>query len=165
MTINDTSVVELLKKYKPKFRSDFKKLGLKLKFIGSGAFRNAYQIIDTNLVVKFPNDPEYYEDVEHSQDEIYHIRTINKNAKYKVLRPFIPKLHYANYKYGVIVMDKFQKVRYNDKAAVAVVNVLNEVMNAITGHKSGWYDLSIWNIGIDWDGAYKVLDLGLLGIE
>lgn len=163
-------VLKLLKKHKPKTAEEFKsKIKYPLKKLGSGAFRTTYHIKGTNLVIKFPYVDDTYcdgdyndscENIEHTQEEITNIRNINKKAKYKALRPFMPKIHYTDFRHGIIVMEKYKPARYG-KISKLWGSFINTIIDAIEETRDTWSDLHACNLGIDELGNYKIIDLGI----
>ena len=116
MTIK--KVIRLFKKHTPKTVKEVKKLGLKVKKIGDGAYREVYQIEGLEIVAKFKTtkartiynqkerDAEY-ENSEHMLDEIATYNRINKHDKYKKFRKYVSKIYWYDTTNCVILEKKY----------------------------------------------------------
>ena len=169
------NIIDTIKTHKPKTVYDLKELAIRVKPIGSGAYRKAYRIIDTDIVIKFPDsayleeweggeDNAYNECLDHARQEIKVIRRIETVGKYKGLRPLLPNVYYTNMRHGVIAMEYCKPLRYSSKNQ-AISSLISQFAYAIATGKDnkGWddYDIRRANIGINNNGAYKIIDLGL----
>jgi hypothetical protein len=131
--------LRIIRKVQPKVVIQLEATGLKLREIkirtrkgmkGNGAFRRAYEIVGTGLVVKFPR-PEYSRGVgwvnaEHTRDEVKKIRAL---SQYCSLRPHMPPVYYYNGRDGVMVTDYYPFV-CPDKAKNVI---LSDVIFELTG--------------------------------
>ena len=114
----------------------WKKLGLKFKFLGHGAFREVHRIIGTDLVVKSPLGEgrgaklDYSEGIKHSKSEM---NRLGRLARIDVLKPYLPTVHYYDAKDGQIVMKYYpeiaeaQKVELLGKVVKSLVSKLANV--------------------------------------
>jgi hypothetical protein len=164
----EDDVIKLFKKHKPIKPDEIKPYlsGLKLRKVGSGAFRDVYRIGTLNLVAKFPktyiSDFDYEDNVSHALHEIKLIKKIKKFKKYLALKPFLTKLHYANTKNGVIVTDYCPAIRPS-AIGTAVSNIINPLFETVLKRKNGEdMDIHEYNIGRTHDGFFKVIDLGMI---
>lgn len=156
MTISE--LIKLFEKYNFKSVEKAKKAGLKLTYIGSGAFREAYRIGKLPVIVKFP-----YSSSEHSRREISIISKINRQNKYEYLRPYVPKIYYSNPKTGVIIMEQCKpfKSEITGKYELAC-KVLRDLVMSLFGPFAS-DDLYCSNLGysLAYDKQLKILDFGL----
>src|SRR5208337_4505065 len=90
-----------IRKYQPKNLLETTKLGMICLFVGEGAFRSAYKIVGTTLLIKFPlmyqtddHDGKY-----HTRAEIRKIRAL---SKFKSLRKAMPPVYYYKSNDGVM---------------------------------------------------------------
>jgi hypothetical protein len=156
-------IVTLLRTHKPKTVKDLKAIGFSLKSIGSGAFRSCYVINNDDLrnrvVVKIPLSG--WSNCDHAQHEIYMIRKINKTKRYAALQPFMPRILYADYRHGIIVVPYYYALG-ESKGCVAA-NVLSKVADAVfEDNNSDERDITSWNIRQTKEGDLKIIDLGLV---
>ena len=159
------AIISLFKKHRPKTPKEARALGLSLNCAGSGAFREVYVIGKKLLVVKFPLLTRSKADnIDHAQHEIYVIRKINKTQKYAALRPFVPVIHYADYRHGVLLTDYYYHV--GQSKSVLVSQVLSQVADAIFDDTDNMdsvdRDVAGYNIMQTKAGMFKLIDLGLL---
>lgn len=153
-------VISLFKKHKPKTAKAAIKLGIKLKYLSSGVYRDAYYIQRLGIVIKFPRPltkkygKEWHEcNLNHAQLEIDALNTIWYVSK--VLSKHLPKVYYIDRDNGVIIVKKYKidfKYRYY-KFAYKIAQILG-----LDGNNT---DYCGSNIGIDTDGTKILLDLGL----
>jgi hypothetical protein len=100
--INDA--LRLIKLWKPRTFEGFAMTGMRLTFIGCGAFRQVFQIAALPLVVKFPktDDDDLKTCIRHS---VIEVRKIKALREFSILRPHLPKIYYFDKASGVIVME------------------------------------------------------------
>jgi len=167
-------VVNDFRKNKPATKEDVQEMGLKLRPIGEGAFREVYQIKGCNLVVKIPMSEydastgsplkDYHS--EHSQEEMLWYTKIMRNYKYKKLRKYMPEIYYYH-ENGLILMKKYRKFHYgcNYRRINILEQILNDIFNFILRENRNWRDLNnTGNIGIDNEtDQLVILDLGCFG--
>jgi hypothetical protein len=99
-----------IRAHKPSSPAAFRKIGLPVRWLKSGVFRETCRIINCDLVVKFPlGDPDgdgrssrkYARGRQHTRTEIARIKRL---LKFKFMEPYIPKVHYHDPKSGTLVM-------------------------------------------------------------
>jgi len=126
--------LRIIRKVQPKVVIQLEATGLKLREIkirtrkgmkGNGAFRRAYEIVGTGLVVKFPR-PDYADNAGHTRDEVKKIRAL---SQYRSLRPHMPPVYYYNGRDGVMVTDYYPFVCTDREKNV----ILSDVIFELTG--------------------------------
>jgi hypothetical protein len=139
-------------------------LGLKCVHVGFGVFRSAYHIKDTNLVIKFPQEPDKTYAKFHSAAEV---RKIKHFIQYKSLRPHMPKIYYYDPKSGVIVMKRYYKMRKTEGPLVNHWNdgeydwrllLIGKLIKDLTGKQ--FEDGFGSNLAVDEKNVLKIIDLG-----
>jgi len=150
----------IIKKFEPKTREEFSDFGLKLKSIGSGAFRRTFQIVGYNVVVKLPYLDSNFNfsecDIDHSRTEWNAYKNLSKKKKYAKLRPFLPKI-YCCTKNGIILMKKYSKTRGERRVLKSKHKALLDTIYNTFGHSCDVY----WqNIGLTGAGKLKIFDFG-----
>jgi hypothetical protein len=155
-------IVKLLKIHKPKTVEATRKLGIKLRFIADGAYRNTYKIKDVPLVMKFPKGRSGRD---HSSAEIQTIRTINKKKMYKPLREFMPTMYYGDARNGIIMMEYYKplvSIRGGQKYIIG--RLMKKCMAQLWPEAKKDYtsmDIHSANIGVNEDNDNVVfIDLG-----
>jgi hypothetical protein len=103
------TVLRAIIKSRPRTPEEFRKAGIKLRYIDHGVFREVYKIQGCPLVVKFPlNDEQDFEGgVQHSMAEV---RRIARLSRIQELKPNLPRVHYIDKKSGVLVMDYYHHI-------------------------------------------------------
>jgi hypothetical protein len=98
------AAIQSIKLWKPQTFEDFAKTGMRLTFIGEGAFRTVFQIAALPLVIKFPRteDDDLRTCIRHSVIEVRKIKTLQK---FSIMRPHLPRVYYSDKRAGVIVME------------------------------------------------------------
>lgn len=149
--------LRLIKKHRPATFLAAHELGLRMRHIGSGVFRKAYRIKDTDLVIKFiMEDGDEY----HAREEI---RNYKKLKTSRTLRDCLPKLFYFDKKSGTSVWEFFparvNKHDLSDKLSALV----GELASELTG--ANFTDVHSDNIRAEssvWGGYTKLkfIDLG-----
>lgn len=126
--MNLATTIRRIKRFRPRTFKDFGKVGIRFgKNLGEGVFREAYQIKDLPLVVKFPIEDD---GIDHSRDEMRKIRTL---SKFKFLRKYLPKVYYYDRQSGVIVMKFYEDFEDYDDACDAVGTLAGELIKRLTG--------------------------------
>jgi hypothetical protein len=112
------TVLRAIIKSRPRTPEEFRKAGIKLRYIDHGVFREVYKIQDCPLVVKFPlnEDQDFAGGVAHSISEV---RRIARLGKIKELKPHLPRIYYHDKKGGVLVMAYYH--RMTDSRAVELL--------------------------------------------
>jgi len=152
-------VVQLIKDNGPSELKDFKKLGLKLKRVGIGAFRSVYKIKGVSLVVKFPlNESGKI----HSRAEYDVILDINSSWSHnnKILKQYLPEIFYFDPESTVIVMHYYKELSHA-KARLVEGVIDNLVKLTWPFAKDEDTDIGYANLGLSPDGSHPIfLDLG-----
>lgn len=143
-------ITYIIRRFDLKTREDFKDFGLKLKHVGSGAFRKVYQIVGYDLVVKIPRGVGW--DKAHSKTEWYAYKRLKKLKKYKFLHKYLPNMYCCS-KSGTILIDKHTfKGRSMDQ-----IHKLRTECYDIFGDSCDIYGQ---NVGLDKKGNLKIVDFG-----
>jgi hypothetical protein len=131
-----------------------------LKYIGDGAYRTVYQVIGTNIIVKFSQSFEWCRD--HALKE-YETVTKLRDSKLKrhiAIKEHLPELYHYNHATGVTV-GRYYKLLPEDAWAERSA-VSSKILKAC---KTGFGDLeNSGNIGKDEKGVLKILDAGCLSV-
>jgi len=123
-------VLRIIRTTHPKTAHELESMGLRLREIlsktkeGNGAFRRAYRIVGTNLVIKFPQIG--WECKQHTRDEVKKIRAL---SKYRSLKKHLPPVYYYNQRDGVMVTDYYRFI-CPDKSKNSI---LSDVILEMTG--------------------------------
>jgi hypothetical protein len=150
-------VISFFKKNRPSF--DEIKTRFSLTKIGKGLFRDVYAIDD--LVVKIPRksnlETDHTSNLYHAREEIRQIIRIRKMKKYRLLRPFLPEIHYFDQKSGILLMPFY--VKPTKKEAEVAAEILSRLAREV-GHHSGG-DIHDQNVMYDFENeTYVIVDLG-----
>lgn len=159
-------VLKLIDTYRPRNAEDaLIACSLPLKYVGDGAYRYAFEIVGTNLVIKFPKGTDMEPTNVNIQHSIIEYRSVTKVLKSKArkmqaLKKYMPKMYYCNQD-GVVVVRKYKLLstgprhdRWRSDLSVKICKALQLFSGDI--ENSG-------NIGIDGRGTLKILDAGYLG--
>lgn len=141
-------------------------------YIGSGAFRNVYQI-GFEHVIKIPitrnsqlnplseSGNYYYDnysaDKDHSLNEwnaYVDIKTAGKRSPFSRLKPHLPKIHHYNSETSIILMDKYPLIKKGDYRIKQLRDLVHEVID------SDGADVWEGNVGENKYGNAVLLDLG-----
>lgn len=147
-------ITNILRDPRIKLYSDFPK-EIKTKFLGEGCFREAHRILDTNLVVKFPQVLDCTSR-EHGRKEMRHIK---RALRFSSLRRYVPVIYYFNHKTTVTLMRFYSPVP-NDDYYSGVCDCLGPLYTDIF-HPRGGDDIGQSNCGLDTNGNVKILDWGI----
>ncbi len=103
------TVLRAIIKNRPRTPEEFRKAGIKLRYIDHGVFREVYKIQGCPLVVKFPlnEEQDFAGGVQHSISEV---RRIKRLFRIHELKPHLPKIHYFDKEGGVLVMSYYHRV-------------------------------------------------------
>lgn len=155
-------IIASLSRHKPK---DVKELLELCKFhlahVGSGLYRDTYEIIGSGYVVKVPTSSKG--DIEHSVIEFnawYNI--MHSSDTFAPLHPFMPHIPYFNANTGVLLMEKYD-TSYRKRLVPLrpMIKRAKQTAKALMGYGSGSdLDLHSQNFGVDSHGALKIIDLG-----
>ena len=88
------TVLRAIIKNRPRTPEEFRKAGIKLRYIDHGVFREVYKIQGCPLVVKFPlnEEQDFAGGVQHSVSEV---RRIKRLFRIQELKPHLPKVRYS----------------------------------------------------------------------
>lgn len=157
--------LELIAHYHPKTERDLMvKCGFSLRPVGGGAYRDAYQIIGTDLIIKLPRREGVTKaridySIEHTRLEVDAINKVNKSRakRWQMFKGLMPEVLYYNFTYGVVVMQKYKKVgSERHRSAISKLDTLVSKYNNLE-------DCDVYNSG-NWaeddEGNMKLIDLG-----
>src|ERR1700675_3136620 len=156
--------LKLIRQHRPENLLTVTNLGLNLIHVGSGAFRSAYRIKDTDLVIKFPQESDKRYAKFHSAAEV---RKIKHFTQYKSLRPHVPKIYYHDTKTGVIVMKRYYPISKSEGPLVNHHNdgefdwrllLIGKLIKDLTG--KSFEDGSGSNLAVDEKNVLKFIDIG-----
>jgi len=127
-------------------------LCLQLEYLGSGAFRDAYRIAHTDLLVKFPLG---HDGKVHSRAEM---RKNQKLGGYPFLKKHLPPVYYWNSKTGVLVTKYYPHAKLR-RTWDAMGVVIGELLKNLVGveHTDLWSGAD--NVRMD-NGYLVFTDLG-----
>ena len=155
MTIMEVN--SLLTENNPKTVEEIKKLGIKLRSLGSGAYRYVYKVVGLPIVLKIPLDNPASR--RHSEEEIKVIKKINRLKKYRKLRKYMPYIHFYNPTTRMIGMQYYDTTRnpYKNRMASILTDLIEEIWPGVDKSSA---DVHSANIAFDSDGQIKIIDLG-----
>jgi len=153
----------LIRRGQPKTVEEARALGLgALVEVGQGAFRTAYRIYGTNLLIKFPLmfhyvhlTPSVWHDKEgknHTRMEVKKIWALRESP---VMRKHIPPVYYFNGRDGVMVTKYYPKSKW---ISSATNNLVHELIKEYCGVILG--DLSADNVRTEPARNLIFIDLG-----
>ena len=152
--------MQKLLKHHPKTLKDFKKIKLELIPLSRGAYRTAYRIKGSNVVVKIPVSDDS-SNLVHAREEIKAINQIKrfkrKNAK---IIKMLPEIYYFDDKSGVTAMKYYKKIRGN--LAYTVSGLVEDIIELIYPKDTyvGGMDIHGSNVHVDENGNTIIIDLG-----
>ena len=156
MTTNE--IVKLIKKYKPTSAVALRRLGFKLKGMGTGLYRKTYSIIGFGLVIKFNVG---WDNGEHAYNEIKVIKRILRYDKYKPLRKYVPKIYWFDRKTGTTLVQQYEKMRNSRRYKKAMDTIDTKAYNILKAAD----DLHSANFAIERSPSgkeqLKIIDWGL----
>lgn len=168
MTIEQ--VVDTFKKERPTdVETVLQNCGVSLRHLGSGSYRDVYQVDNLPLVVKIPScwhglrstrarRKNIAESVEHSVREMDTLRRVVRSTrKYVLLQRFMPTIYHFNRRTGVMLMPKYGKIKTDEQRKICLA--VTQYLNTLVGWRG---DLSEDNYGVTHDGNIVVLDVGYL---
>jgi hypothetical protein len=127
-------------------------------------FRSAYRVKDTDLVIKFPQEPNKNYAKSHSAAEV---RKIKHFTQYKSLRPHLPKIFYHDKKSGVLVMKRYYPISRSEGPLVNHCNdgeydwrllLIGKLIEDLTGKP--FEDGFGRNLAVDENNVLKFIDIG-----
>jgi len=106
--------------------------GLKLRLLGSGAFREGFKVVNADVVIKFPISKSTSQGVKHSAQEVRRIRRLRESS---TLAPFLPEVLYYDRASGVIAMRYYSEFEDFEKQADAMGKMIGKMIYRISGVK------------------------------
>lgn len=162
--MNEHTLIHRLSRHHPKtVQGVLDCCGFPLQWIGSGTFRDAYHVTGTSLVIKVPrfdsDKATLKYNIQHARDEFSIWRRMKvAKLKYAAFKSYLPELIYFDTKTGIMVVRKYNKVRYS-KIANKLIRELEASITATM--KTAEADIHYGNLGLDKDGNIKIIDMGL----
>ena len=157
-------VIKLVDTHRPKDITSALYCGLPLKYAGDGAYRTAYEVVGTNLVIKFPKNDEgmLIHNQQHSLHEYQAILKVlrSKAKSLQALRKHMPKVYYCN-RDGVMIVRKYKLLSEHRKADKIRALLSQQICKVLKLYSADLENSG--NVGIDGRGTLKVLDAGFLG--
>lgn len=118
---------------KPQTHKDFKAIGLPLRWIGTGAFRECCEILNCDLVVKFPlSRKKYVSGRRHTATEMARLKRLKQH---RVMLPHLPEVFYYDKMRGIVVMRKYPKYDNFEDQADAMGQMIQRLIYAVVGIK------------------------------
>jgi hypothetical protein len=152
MTKKKKQTLQILKKLRPSCSTDLRGV-LKYRYLDSGCFRSVYLLPDIDCVIKFPIASKH-----HSRREVLISDKIRRRHSLRHLVRYIPKIHYADLKTGVVVMERLFPIKVKDRDSI---DIIKSMFKDSLGCRYGG-DIHWSNSGRNRRGQIKVLDLGLI---
>ena len=153
--------LRLIRKHHPATLLETSQLCLRLVYHGEGAFRKAYRIAGTKLLIKFPQTADrkttsygYTTDRCHTRSEV---RKIKKLREFKSLRTHVPPVYYFNSRHGVMVTEFYPSTagwRIENEMRVVFSHVIKELTGVVLE------DLGDDNFKLNRRGELVFADLG-----
>ena len=123
------TVLSRITKSRPTTPVEFRAIGIKLRFIDAGVFREVYKISGAPLVVKFPIDEDGRADgIQHSISEVSRIKRL---ASIKELTPHLPKVHYHDRKNGIMVMQFYPRPKDDAETVELLGKIIKKLVSRI----------------------------------
>jgi hypothetical protein len=123
------TVISRIVKARPTSPTAFKSIGVKLRYLDAGVFREVYKISGCPLVVKFPLDDDGIADgIQHSISEV---NRINRLSKIKELVPHLPKILYHDRKNGILVMRYYPRPRDAEQTVEMLGKIIKKLVSRI----------------------------------
>jgi hypothetical protein len=137
MTTRKISISVALRKiraHKPTSPAEFKKIGLPLRWLKSGVFRESLRVINCDLVVKFPlavGRSRYTgEGKRHTRTEISRWRRLRR---YRFMHRYLPTIYYHDKASGTLVMSYHPKFADFEKQVDALGEFIQKLILQATG--------------------------------
>jgi hypothetical protein len=134
------------------------KLGLTLKPVGRGVFRQAYRVNRLPLIAKFPVKDNYLGGLKHNIAEFAIIQEILGDDKlYKHFGKYVPQFYYSTKSGCVLLMDEYTPIKnYTRRKDYRELKKHLPLL-------SKQYDLDDGQFCVDDKGQLKVIDWGFVG--
>ena len=153
--------IRLVRRWLPKTVEEARALCMgALIEVGSGAFRIAYRIHGTSLLIKFPvmfdyPDPKACHDKEGKNHTRMEVKKIWALRKHPIMRRHLPPVYYFNGRDGVMVTKYYPKSKWTNSATNQLVS---EIIKEYCGVTLG--DLSPDNLRAQPSSNLIFIDLG-----
>lgn len=104
--------------------------GMTLRLLGVGAYREAFRIKNSDVVVKFPRTKTESEGKKHGRQEMARIKRLSEST---CLREFLPEVVYYDHDTGVIAMRYYGTFRGFEEQADAMGTMIQKLVTRISG--------------------------------
>jgi len=157
--VTKKELISLFEKHNPANYEETVDLGIRLKCIGVGVYREVYSVPRLNIAIKFPRMSDEYDEswygcnVSHAILEMEAIELINSIDR--KLAKHVPEVYYFDEGTGVLITKKYKQTHAYKH--YKFVDKISEILGIDLGNN----DFIGSNIGIDKDGTKILLDLGL----
>lgn len=121
-------VLRKVRAAKPSTPKEFRALGLALRAIGSGAFRDVFKVVNCDLVVKFPMEGRTH-GKKHTLSEV---RRLTRLRKSRVMRPHLPEVFYLDKQHGIVIMRYYPEYESFEAQADSMGNLIQRLIYAHT---------------------------------
>lgn len=128
--ISLSQIVSKLRAVRPTRVGQLRAAGLKLKLLGVGAYREAFKVTNSDVVIKFPASKTTSEGIKHSAMEIKRIRKLRESS---TLTPFLPEVIFYDRKAGVVAMRHYETFENFELQADALGKMIGKMMSRISG--------------------------------
>lgn len=127
--------IRKIRTHKPTSPKAFKAIGLTLRWIESGVFRETCRIINCDLVVKFPliEKKTAVEGRRHTRTEI---ARIGRLAKHRWMRPYLPTIYWHDKQSGTLVMSYHPPFTDHEDQVDALGKFVQLLLRKSTGVRS-----------------------------
>lgn len=106
-----------------------------LRWISSGMFRECCEILNCDLVVKFPlARKKYRSGKRHSATEM---ARLDRLKKHRVMLPHLPEVFYYDSRKGIVVMRKYPKYETFEDQADAMGQMIQRLIFVVTKIRCG----------------------------
>ena len=142
---------------RPGSPSDFRRIGLPVRYLNTGLFRAVCKIINCDLVVKFPRQVDLSLGRSHSAAELQRVKRLKSS---RVLQPALPEIPYFDKVSGILVMRYYPRYTSHEEQADAMGAFIQRLIFAHTRIRTS--DLHSENVHkrrVNNDGAV-LIDLG-----
>jgi hypothetical protein len=153
--------LRLIRWGQPKTVEEAASLAIGLYEVGQGAFRTAYRIRGTNLLIKFPlmynygGPKELWHDKDGKNHTRMEVKKIRALLEFPIMRRHIPPVYYFNSRDGVMVTKYYSKSKW---VSSATNNLVSDMVKEYCGVTLG--DLTPDNLRTEPMGNLIFLDLG-----
>lgn len=171
MSMSLCAIKRLLRNYRPHTPAEARKIGIRMRFVGEGCFREAY-IVENEYILKFPisrgDAADWEANAQHSRDEMDALRQAKDDSRLKWMRKHLPTVYYFDEETGVILLKRYRRSKWPSKYRFDVDRI-NMLYTQTTGCSEDDIDISSPysdNVACTYDSKgrpiVKIVDLGLL---